>query len=168
MFNVKRDRKMYGKVFRDVIIMLHGFGIPANKIEIERVPDAPGTRVRWDVIVHDKVFFEELTIEEITSALRGLEMSKILVRDAVKHNRLDVDVLDEQPSEREISAAIAHSFDREYADLIVPTAANRNEAAVQRAAASQSEAPDREKNPRRVEAGRRAAARRWNPEPANA
>lgn len=166
--SIVRNRTSYGKVFREVLMMLHGFGIDPKRVEIERVQEQSGPRVRWDLIVDDQVFFEEMAIEEIKFALVGMEMSKILVKDAVKAGNLDVNTLTNVPSEKDIAASIAHSFDKEYADLIVPSAANHNNSNVQRVAASQT-APAREKNPARVEAGRRAAAKRWGAEvPANA
>lgn len=165
-----RHRKAYGETFRKIISELYGLGIDPGSLIMERNTeeregDKGLARARFNIVQRagDEEFmlFEGKTSDELNLIAEGIEQTKQLFSYFMKDNGIaDPEVLLRmftEPNAVSVKLSVQGSFDEDFANLIVPEVANQNRP-MQRAASTQSY---QGKNPKKVEAGRRAAAVRW-------
>lgn len=169
-----RHRKEYGKVFRKLMESLYGLGVDAGSLKLERAHEAESeakgpARARFDVLqrVDNEMFelFEGKTIDELALIVEAIDQTKEIFSHYLHSKKLvNTEILLRffaKPDPISMKLSVEGSFDKEFATLIIPEAVNNNNRAPARIAASQASAPVREKNPKKVEAGRRASAKRW-------
>lgn len=165
-----RHRKAYGDTFRKLISELYGLGIEPGSLKMERnFEDHPTDklpRARFDIIQtkgdEEYILFEAKTSDELNLVAEGIEQAKQIFSFYLKEKGIaTTDVLMhlfEAPNVTSVKLSVQGSFDEDFAKLIVPEAVANQNQRMQRAASTQSYGG---KNPKRVEAGRRAAAKRW-------
>lgn len=161
---IVRNRTVYGTTCRDVINALYGLGIEPKRVEMLRIDGQAGNRVRFDVILDGEIdIFQNKTIEELLNAIDGIEVAKKLF----EKGDVDITKLFDKPQASKVHDRIAISFgDVALADATVPVEPGnsnvRDYSSTRQVAASHTEAPVREKNPKRQAAGLKASAKRWN------
>lgn len=166
-----RHRKAYGETFRKILSELYGFGLEPGSLYMERNtdehPQDKVPRARFNIIQRagdeEYILFEGKTSDELNLISEGVEQAKQLFSFFLEESKIaDRSVLMSlfaQPNAVNVKLSVQGSFDEQFANLIVPEVSNQNRP-MQRAASNQGY---QGKNPKRVEAGRRASAKRWGP-----